>query len=200
LSAGSQSGEEPLPDTADSSVDDELGLTSFSRPDTKSKVSPARLRLGSLDDRERKIALQVEARVQQTVLGIIRQEKGDPYAGLPADDVLIRLDQAFPNVRFPERMMQRLELEQQARLESERRQDEIALADVENRRSLQESQFALRREVSRRAVVIFFALLALGTVLVFTGHEGVGATVLGTTMVSVIGAFLWQQTRESRGR
>lgn len=56
-----------------------------------------------LDESERRLAVHLEARLIQ----VLRKETADPYGGLPADDVLYRLDNKFPAVHFPERMMTR---------------------------------------------------------------------------------------------
>lgn len=91
-------------------------------PETTSKpqVNPAAEPGFVINDREKKLFIFWERKMESRITSIIRQESGDTYAGLPADHVLINLDRAFPDVRFPERMMARLEAEQSGRLAREK--------------------------------------------------------------------------------
>lgn len=149
----------------------------------------------ALEPREKKLAVYVENRLERRLTAIIRQETGDSYAGLPADHVLINLDRAFPDVGFAERMMARLELEQRARIERERAQDDLAKYEAETRRIDAQEERKLVGRTAWRAVGVLVLLLGVGGWLTATGHETAGSILLGTTMVAVVGAFLAQQIR-----
>lgn len=148
-----------------------------------------------LEEREKKLAIIIESRVEKRMTSVMRQESGDSYAGLPADHVLINLDAAFPAVHFPERMMARLELEQQARQKHEEQQDKLDHYEAETRRIDAEQERTLVNSGANRAVVVLVLLLVVGGGLTFFEHETVGGVVLGTTLFSVVGAFLSQRIR-----
>lgn len=148
-----------------------------------------------MDDREKKLAIVIERRFERRITSIIRQESGDSYAGLPADHVLVNLDKAFPHVNFPERMMARLEKEQDARIEREAREDALNMYEAETRRvDAAEDRKHLNR-AANRAFLVLLLMLAVGLVLIFTNHEAAGIALIGTTMVTIIVAFLRQQFR-----
>lgn len=142
-----------------------------------------------LPENERRLAVYLESRM----LKIIRRETGDPYAGLPADDVLMRLDSRFPEVHFPERMMDRLETEQQHRHTRETDADGLAKFDAETRRLDASEERDLQQVVGRRAERVLYVLAGMGAIFVFTDHETVGSIVLGGSLVGVIGSFLGQK-------
>lgn len=145
-----------------------------------------------LDPAQRKMIIELEARM----INIVRREARDPYAGLPADDVLARLDERFPDQHFPERMLSRLEREQSERHARELRQDDLERFVAETDRRNADEDRALVRSWGTRAERVLILLVAVGLLLVFTGHTEIAAIVLGTTLVGVVGAFLAQQLRK----
>lgn len=155
------------------------------------ELPPPRVKDVELDPRDQKLAVYLEHRM----LSIIRRETRDPYGGLPADDVLDRLDRRFPNVNFPERMMARLEQEQESRHARLARAQELEKYEAETRRTAIEQDRELQRHSARRAERVLYVLVVVGLLLVFTGHEDVGKIVLGTTLVGVIGAFVAHRVR-----
>lgn len=140
---------------------------------------------------EHRIAVMVESRV----LSIIRRETGDPYAGLPADDVLARLDTRFPDVKFPERMMSRLEAEQAHRHAQEVAATKQASYELETRRRNDDRTIAEQGRAGQRAERVLYVLVAASLLLVFTGYEAIGGTVLGTTLLGVVASFVGQRFR-----
>lgn len=152
----------------------------------------------SLDDRDKKLALYLESRIERRVVNIIRQESGDSYAGLPADHVLLNLHQQFPDVNFPERMMVRLEEEQRGRLEHEKRQDEIERYEAETRRLDAAEDRGLMDRAANRAFLVLAVLLSVAVLLTLLGHPTVGGVLVGGTLIAVIGAFLRQKPKEEQ--
>ena len=95
-------------------------------------------------------------------------------------------------------MLARLENEQAARHDREKRLDELEMYVAETSRIDAAADRDLRNRTSNRALLVTILLVAVGLVLEFTGHEAGGNIVLGTTLVGVVGAFLANQIRASR--
>lgn len=131
-------------------------------------------------------------RFEAHLIQTLRREVRDPYGGLPADDVLVRLDEHFPKHDFPGRMMKRLESEQSARLAHIARADATDLYVAQTDHENAKEDRILRRSWGKRAERVLYVLVGAALVLIFTGHETAGAIVLGTTVVGVVGAFLSQ--------
>ena len=128
--------------------------------------------------------------IRRELLQVMRRETGDPYGGLPADDVLARLDDRFPQVGFPERMMARLEVEQRERLAHVARLDALAEYEAQTVRADSAGNRTLERSAGRRAFGAMVLLLLVGVGLIASHHEAAGEIVLGTTVVGVVGAFV----------
>lgn len=140
-----------------------------------------------------KIGMVVEA----TMTRVMRRETGDPYAGLPAPDVLKHLNEQFPEQEFPERMLRRLEIEQEERHARERRIDEVDRYNAETDRMNAEADRTLQKSWGQRAERVLYVLVAVGLICLFTGHVAIAGVVLGTTLVGVVGAFLGARMRRA---
>lgn len=147
-----------------------------------------------LEERDYKLAVYLEARMMQ----VVRHETRDPYAGLPADDVLDRLDKLFPDVGYPERMMRRLETEQTHRHMLESESNGLAKYQAETMRIGEQHDRDLVSSTAKRAERVVYVLVAAGLLCVFTHHVNVGLVILGTTLVGVASAFLTQRLSWSR--
>lgn len=150
-------------------------------------------RPSGLGAEDQKLAIYLESRITS----IVRRESRDPYAGLPADDVLDRLDRRFPDVNYPERMMRRLELEQQNRHELAQQSLANERYEAETERAEVKGSHDIQRQSAKRAVGVLVFLVAVGVACLFTGHEGAGEILLGTTVVGVVGSFVVQQVRSN---
>ncbi|MDQ1699957.1 MAG: hypothetical protein QOG34_1820 [Frankiaceae bacterium] len=197
-SSDAASEENIRPDPADSSSgsEDPVGrpeqsheLNANSTPPEVRELLRGAADRSQLSDSELKLAVYLESRI----LHQIRRETGDPYAGLPADDVLMRLHQQFPEVQFPERMMRRLEVEQSERHELDKRAADLAEYEAETRRRDAAGDRKLQQEVGWRAVAVLVFLVAVGLTLIFSRHEGSGGLVLGGTLVGVLTALVGQK-------
>jgi hypothetical protein len=150
-----------------------------------------------MDDREKKLAIILERRMEHRITTVMRQESGDSYAGLPADHVLVNLNNEFPDVNFPERMMSRLETEQAARIAAQKQQLDRLDYEAETQRLDAAADRKHLNTAANRAVLVLVLLLSVGVFLTLTGNTTAGLTVLGTTLLGVIGAFLSQQFRKT---
>lgn len=163
----------------------------------KPQVSPANSVAVGNGDGSSKIT--VDAKLEARLISIIRREVRDPYGGLPADDVLDRLDRRFPEHNIPERMLLRLESEQDARHAHFERLDATELYVAETARLDAKEDRDLQRSWGRRAERVTVFLVAAGIGLVLLGHEVAGSIVLGTTLVGVVGSFLSSKIRPGEG-
>ena len=153
--------------------------------------APEELVVEELDQSEQRLAMYLEARF----IRVLRREVTDPYGGLPADDVLARMDDRFPDLHVPERMLRRLEEEQSHRHEHVRRVDALEQYVAETDRENGNEDRELQKSWGRRAERVVLLLVIVGLICLFTGHEAAGITVLGGTLVGVVGSFLAQQIR-----
>lgn len=168
------------------------------RPSRESSPKPTAPQLSGAAGSDAMDAIVPYAQIEARLIRVLRKEVQDPYGGLPADDVLARLNREFPALNIPGRMLDRLEKEQAERHEHSRRQDELDRYVAESARAESAQDHDLQRSWGGRAERVFFALVAAGLVLVFTGHESTGAIVLGTTLVGVVGAFVAQSINKHR--
>ena len=167
-----------------------------SSPKPAAPVHESALVTGISLNRENEEGKTLEARLEAKIIRVLRREVRDPYGGLPADDVLVRLHERFPEHNFPGRMLSRIELEQTARHDREQRQDEVEKFVVETDRINGKEDRDLQRSWGKRAERIVVFLTGTGILFVFTDHEEIGGIVLGTTLIGVVGSFLAQTIRK----
>lgn len=131
-------------------------------------------------------------RFEAQLIQVLRREVRDPYAGLPADDVLARLDDRFPSHDFPGRMLARVEAEQAARHAHVERIDAVDRFVAEAQSRAADEDRDLQRSVGKRAERVLYVLVGVAVLLIAAGHETPGLIILGTTVVGVVGSFLSQ--------
>jgi uncharacterized membrane protein len=168
-------------------------------PEQDLRVERGEAELAELEPRERLLIQVVEQRLTTRIEHIF-QHQIEPYGGLPSTDELDRLDNRFPELQIPKRLLGRIETEQRHRHEVELQMISIDRFDAESRRVDSAGDRSLQRFSILIAFGAFVLLLGVGVSAMVLAYTAIALVVLGTSLVGVVSSFVVANRRPSPSR